>query len=344
MITRLLTRVSGLALVLACGGERPVAPDEYGGLEPLAGARAEFTVLPAVLDSFPILTPLGNLNPPGHVLPTDHVYFYQVRFDVWPRPQPTAVLPIVAPASGVVNFVLHQQGGDYKIQFVVTRDFGYYLDHVNLLPGIEVGDTIMAGQQVGTTNPGGAFDLGAYDNRVTLTGFVNPKRYPETSLHTVSPWKYFVEPLRSQLYAKVRRHPEIADKDGKIDFGIPGKLVGDWYEQSVPNDHTAGSPAGWTKSIAFVYDYYDPRLRRVSIGGTVAPAGIWTIPDDAPDPATVSVSSGRIVYPLLYTESRTQWGLMVVQMLDDETVRLQVFPGSQQSTADFDAGAFTYKR
>lgn len=339
----LAATLTAASLLAACGDGTPSSP-VIGDIEPLAGARAEFTVMPLDLDSVALLTPLGNLGPPGHVLPTDHAYFYQVDFDARPWVPSTRVLPVRAPATGIVHFVIHQPSHDQKIQFVVTKDFGYYLDHVLLNQGIEPGDTVMAGEVIGVTNPGGSLDLGAYDFRVTLSGLVNPNRYNVTSRHTVSPWKYVVEPLRSAAYAKVRRHPDIADKDGKIDFGVPGKLVGDWYEQGAPTDHLAGGPAGWPRTVAFVYDYYDPRLVRISIGGTVAPPGVWTIPDDQPDPSTISVSSGRVVYRLLYTGSRTQYGLMVAQLLDSETLRLEVFVGESLVTADFTPGAYTYKR
>src|SRR5262250_950870 len=45
---------------------------------------------PSVISS---ITPLGNLNPPGHTLPTNHIYFFHG----------TPGLPVAAPAGGVVQ-------------------------------------------------------------------------------------------------------------------------------------------------------------------------------------------------------------------------------------------------
>ena len=326
------------------GGPQPTDPGGWG-VEPPSFGVAQFEVSPLDLSQIPIITPLGNLNPPGHVLPTDHVYFYQTNFDVWPRPQATALLPVVAPAAGTVNFVLLQAGGDYKVEFLATQEFGWYVDHLRPLPSLQVGTVVHAGDTLGTTNPGGSLDLGAWDTRVTLPGLVNPARYGSDTRHTVSPWKYFVEPLRSQIYAKIRRHPDIADKDGRIDFGIPGRLVGDWYDEGLPVGTENQGPQGWPRTVAFVYDYYDPRLIRVSIGGTVAPPGVWTIPDDAPAPSSVSVASGKVAYRLMYTGStQVQYGLMLVQMLADDRIRIEVFPGSQAATGEFTAAAHVFLR
>ena len=329
----------------ACGGGGSGGPTDDNSIKPPPNGVAQFTALPVDISRTPLLTPLGNLNPPGHTLPTDHVYFYQTNFAVFPVVPATAVLPVYAATTGAVNFMLQPAGTDWKIGFIATKDFGYYYDHLVPLPNIKVGTVVQAGEQVGTTTPGGAFDLGAYDLRVSHTGFVNPVRYGEQTLHYVSPWAYFVEPLRSQLYAKVRRHPSAADKDGKIDFGVAGRLVGDWFEQSVPNSTEASGPAGWPKSLAFVYDYYDPRQIRVVIGGTIAPVGVWTIPAGAPGPETVSVSSGKVAYRLMYTESFTvQSGLMLVQMVTSDRIKVEVFTGSQAGDAEFTAAAFMYVR
>lgn len=331
----------------ACGGARATIPDSTNpfGVAPPPGAKAEFSVIPVALTG--TLTPLGNLNPPGHTLPTDHVYFYTQDFDHVSPAVPGQVRAVYAPATGTIDFMLHfTDSDDWKVQFIVTDNFGYYFDHLHPRADLKVGTIVHSGDSVGTQGPTGALDLGAYDLSTTLTGFITPSRYPLQSLHCVSPYKYFVEPLRSQLYARIRRSPATADKDGRIDFSVPGRLVGDWYHESLAAtaDASAG-PNGWPKNLAFVYDYYDPSLVRVSIGGTIAKPGVWGIEPSAPRPETVSVESGKVSYRLMYTESTTvQSGLMIVQMLDDKRIRVEVFEGSHASTADFDTNAQIYLR
>jgi hypothetical protein len=234
---------------------------------------------------------------------------------------------------------------DWKIMFRMTPTFYYYLDHVLLDSGYDVGTVVHAGQRIGTTDPGGTLDLGAWDRTQTLTGFIVPERYGDQTLHCVSPYKYFTEPLRSQLYARIRRVPSAPDRDGKIDYDVPGHLVGSWFEQSLPKTVETSGPDGWPKSLAFAYDFNDPSLVRVSIGGTIATPGLWTIPDDAPRPETVTMANGIVAYRLMYTGStNVQSGLMLVEMQAPDRIRVEVFEGSQASTASFDTGARIYIR
>ena len=223
-----------------------------------ADGVATFSVEP--MTTAGTLTPLGSLNPPGHVLPTNHVYFYAVDFDHPPAIPDSTIRPVYAPATGTVDYILQSGGNtDWKIAFRATTNFYYYLDHVVLTHAIKVGDIVHAGDQVGISGPGATVDLGAYDMSLTLTGFANPARYGRETLHCVSPWAYFTEPLRSQHYARMRRIASAPDKDGHIDLDVPGHLAGDWYDQSLPIDSTEG-PGGWPRTVAFVTDYYDPSL------------------------------------------------------------------------------------
>ncbi|MFI5243886.1 MAG: hypothetical protein ACHQQR_01590, partial [Gemmatimonadales bacterium] len=179
---------------------------------------------------------------------------------------------------------------------------------------------------------------------VNHDGFLTPARYAFQTLHYVSPWKYFTPALQPALYAQVYRAPAVADKDGKIDFGVAGKLVGDWYVQGMPVDSSPG-PYGWTKTVAFVYDYYDPSKVRISIGGTIGPPGVWAIDSTSPRPENVSVASGLVAYHLVNPfDGGPQNGLLLVQMTDASTIKIELFPGSTASTGQFDAGAFTFVR
>jgi hypothetical protein len=334
-----------LSALFACGSPYiqtdTTGPDNDPTPPPPDGIAA-FSVEPMVTNG--TLTPLGSLAPAGHVLPTNHVYFYAVDFDHPPAIPDSAVRPVYAPATGAVDFLLNSSAGDSKIIFRVTNTFYYSLGHVVLTRALKVGDIVHAGEQVGVSNPGGTLDLGAYDKSVTLTGFASPARYGSETLHCVSPWAYFTEPLRSQHYARMRRVASAPDKDGHIDLDIPGTLAGAWYDESLPLDSTE-SPAGWPRTVAFVTDYNDPSLIRISIGGGIAAPGVWTIPPDAPRPAEITPSSGLVVYRLTYTESTTiQSGLMLIQMVDATHLKIEVFSGSQATSGAFDASAHSYIR
>ncbi|MEO7966275.1 MAG: hypothetical protein ABIT38_20430 [Gemmatimonadaceae bacterium] len=337
----------GLPLFVACGGgsDAPTASNnEFSNLK-APSTVAEFSVLPVIMPPGAAITPLGHIQPVGHVLPTDHVYFYPVNFD-HPGVPDTVTRPVVSPGEGIVTWMLYVSSGrpHWKVMFKMTSNCYYYLDHLLPDPGLKVGSIVHAGDRIGTTDPGGTLDLGAFDLSHTLSGFVTPARYGEQTLHCVSPWKYFTEPLRSSLYARIRRAPTAPDRDGHIDYDIPGRLVGSWFQESLPATVESSGPRGWAKSLAFAYDYYDPSIVRISIGGTIAAPGVWNIAADEPRPVDVSRANGKVAYRLKNLEGSQQSGLMLVEMLAANRIRVQVFEGRQAGTADFDERAQVYLR
>lgn len=298
----------------------------------MGGEQAAFTptpvfaVAPLDLDEVREIIPLGNLNPRGgHVFPTDHIYF-----DYGRKPD----LPVRAPAQGTVFAVIVQSGGDLKIEIRLDEHLCYYLGHLLLEPGLGNGSQVKAGQVVGRASARSSLDLGAYDDRVRLPGFINPGRYPASTLHAVSPLALFAEPTRGRLYAKVKR--EGPDKDGKIAFDQPGRLVGNWFHESLAEkDSGRGAPETWNKQLAFVYDVRKPAEVRIAIGGTLGPAGTYAVAAGAPDPAEVTAETGLLVYDLLGpVEDRwrrvhgasargSEPGLLLVQILRDGRLKAE---------------------
>ena len=340
-----------LLALAACGGGGSVAPDNQGNPYGItATGPGVLSVSPLDTSTLIAATPLGMLAPPGHVLPTDHVYLYFV--DAWGGQQQNndcRARPIRAAGSGVVTFVLQTEAqGDLKVNVQMTKTFHYYYDHVLLKAGIGVGSHVNAGDTIGTTTgrcP--SMDLGVIDYDVTPAGFVNPSRYGDFGVHAVSPYPYFSEPLRSWLYARVRMYEGVpANKDGRIDWGVRGKLVGDWFHQSIA---TAGSsvtmgPAGWPKTLAFAYDWFASTQPRISIGGTIAEAGVLRIPSTDPDPTTVSVASGLVAYQGTPVMGRISAGWLLVQMVADDRLRAEYFAGATTRPSAFTAAVQEYVR
>ena len=208
-----------------------------------------------------------------------------------------------------------------------------------------MGQVLQAGTKIGTTALGSAIDLGAFDFTVQHTGFVDTLRYSSQTVHYVAPRSYFAPALMAQVDAHLYRAASASDKGGQIDFGIAGKLVGDWFLLGMPKD-SSGGPYGWTRSIAFVYDYYDPTKVRISIGGTVAGPGVWGIDATAPRPETVTVGSGIVSYKLYspFDPNFPSTGLLLVQMTDGSTIKVEYFAGSSASATQFGASAVTFVR
>ncbi|HEY9225446.1 MAG TPA: hypothetical protein VIP11_02285 [Gemmatimonadaceae bacterium] len=332
--------------IAACGGDRLGSPDNHGSsnIAPPPNGVAQFTMLPVSIASGKTLTALGNLNPPGHVLPTDHVYFYDWDLSVRGASQAGDDRTVYMPTTGTVVWVIKPTGTDTKVMFRVTENFYFYLDH--LLPSMTftMGQVVSVGTPLGHTGPGGTLDLGAFDMSVSHSGFVNPARYPDQTLHYVSPWKYFTPELQAQISSHLYRVPSSADLDGRIDFGVKGTLAGDWFLKGMPVDSSSG-PYGWTRSISFAYDYYDPSQVRLSIGGTVSAPGVWGIEPTAPRPAAVTPASGVIAYKLYSIfDVRPPYGVLLVQMIDDSTIKVEVFMDSNASATQFDGREVTFVR
>ena len=313
------------------GASSPAAP---GVSSPSASGPFAFTVSPIALDAISSIPALGNLSPPGHTLPSDHL-------NVGQRP---LLVSVVAPADGVVQFTL---GGGASGQLGVRNgSFLYVLSNLSVNAGLQSGVTVKAGQQLGMTS-GLDFGLLNYSRQLF---FANPARYVDNELYCDSPIAYFVEPLRSQLYALVPRVG--SDRDGRIDYDVAGRLAGNWFLDGLAPS-LSQFPAAWSQHLAFTYDNYDPAQVRISIGGVVASPGVFTIPASAPLPRDVSVASGRVAYPLLFAGPPGGLALqppgfpqqtMLVQMIDDVTIRVEVFPRTVDAATPFDGNAFVYRR
>lgn len=336
----------------ACGdggsaSSGPVTDDERNGIT--ATGPGVLSVSPLDTSTLVATTPLGALAPPGHVLPTDHVYMYFV--DPWSGQQQNndcRARPVRAAGSGVITFVLQTEtGGDTKVNVQMTKTFHYYYDHVLLRPGIGLGSRVSAGDTIAyTMGRCPSMDLGVTDYDVSPPGFVNASRYAGSTGHGVSPYKYFAEPLRTWLYAHVRVYEGVpANKDGRIDYGVRGHLVGDWFHSSIASATSSVTmgPEGWPKTISFAYDWFD-HTPRISVGGTITDAGVLRIAPGDIDPANVTSANGVVAYQTTSTLGRIVSGWMLVQMTSDERIRVEYFAGAISRPGAFTAAVQEYVR
>ena len=319
-----------------------------------------FTISPVSPDDINNIIPLGNLNPTGgHILPTDHSY-------VWLNP---GDYEIAAPADGVITEIDYGQPyNDYNIYVDCTSTFEIYFNHLTKIAGwvlqqtgqapnaaqssIQVNIPVRAGDIIATATsvslqqqqsapPGtflhGGFDMGAINLDVNLN-LIYPNGYPVSTTHAVCPLDYFEKSIQDSLYSKVQRTAE--PRGGKIDFDQSGRLVGNWFSGEMRDI-----------LIAFVYDVNDPTQVRISIGGTGGTpgtgAGLFGIAGNALDPATISVTSGSVVYTLQeiipgYNQNPGTYTLLV-KMLDDERIQVEAFPDVVPN-AQFTSASIIYTR
>ncbi len=267
-----------LCTLAACGsdGAHTTAPNEaYNPYGLTTTGPGVLSVTPLDTTTIFAVSPLGSLAPPGHVLPTDHIYISFV--DPWSGSQQNndcRARPVRAAGSGVIDFIIVTEAqGDTKVDVQMTKTFHYYYDHVLLKPGMVLGTRVNAGDTIATTTgrcP--SMDLGVFDFDFVPSGFVNTKRYAGGSLHVVPPLRYFIEPLRSFLYSRVRTIDGVpADKDGRTDFGVRGKLVGDWFVGGVEQDAFVCVRLGFARAAHFDWRYHQCGGRNVDCGNGSGP-------------------------------------------------------------------------
>ena len=316
----------------------------------------------------------------SHVTPTDHLY---ITHNLWGDENPD--IDVVAPANGRLIHLGRMPGSFDREDYFVTIAhsctlFTMYIHAGALAPKIanEVGtlepgenwygDIPLQADEPVTKASKWTLDYMVADTTTTLPGFVVPEHYQGEAwkIHIVDPFDFYLEPLRSVLLSKNPRATE--PRGGKIDYDIDGRLVGNWFLEGT-QDYSGGgfkSQGGeyWRGHLAFAYDHIDPAQVRISIGADVGiPVdacgvcmGVYGIRLNSPDPARISVESGLVALELVarnkepdtprtYNQEDEVLGVLLVQMIEDRTIRFEVFPdkiGSQVTT--FTEKAVKYHR
>ncbi len=319
---------------------------------------------PVRLKNFPLrLNDIGTIIPmgltaSGHVTPSDHLYLVTKTVD--------QRCDVLAMADGyIVNIQWRPKGNpdpavfdrevDLKVIIEHSATCWSYVDHLDGLTDelrTRVGDTLKPGQPIQVRIPvkagqvigqvhGRTFDFAMVDTTVTRTGFVRPEQFLERDpwkLHTVDPFDYADEPLRSQLLALNPR--QTRPLGGRMDYDVDGRLVGNWYRQN------SGGYAGlnrrldyWYGHLAFVYHHVEPGKVVVSLGNYQGQPRQFWVKGNGPDPAQVSATDGLIKYELLWGQLGTAGQLQrrhdadvvqavaLAQLVSNRALKLEVFPG-----------------
>jgi len=329
--------IVAIAIAIGCHDSSPpsTSPSPAPGG---SSATFAFRASPIVPSAIEFIAPLGNLNPPDHTLPTDHIYLYH-RLNNPSSPPRT----VVAPGDGTIQSII-SHNSDVKLLIRGASTFTYYLDHVVVDASVRQGSAVTAGQTLGVTS-GGAFgiDLGLINDAMTVP-FLAPSRYASESLHGDAPLKHFDEPLRTQLYALVRRSAD--DRDGTFNYDVAGRLSGNWFAEGLPPSEST-LPSAWSRHLAFVYDNYEPASIRIASGGALGVVGAFGVPPGSISPRDVSPSSGKIAYRLFQAAGTStfgsQVGLLLVQMLAADRVQCEYVPGAA-TDATFSSSARVFLR
>lgn len=282
----------------------------WSGLQELStpecGSGPILSVLPTADSDFEYLIPLGNLSPPQHTIPTDHLYY------VFKRENPEDSVPQVdvrSPGKVRFNNVLHitdMQDGkirtdDYKISFYPCRGVTLYYDHITGFKGglaeavkgkkekcteahprpqdtnrycsISIDYLAQPGEVIGTAGQKTAtgFDFGAIDHRMSPLSYANPKRHRKDAFYVACPFDLYPQDIKAKILPRFGNPGKPRTTEpicGSVAQDKLGTLQGNWFIGDIPAD----KPESWNKSLALVPDNMDPTISVISFGGNGGPA------------------------------------------------------------------------
>ena len=331
--------------------------------EPSNGERIFDSSLPSgnlVFSQYPVdpyditfIIALGHQSPPGHTRPSDHMYFVGVT--------PGTIL--YAPVSGKVldTFTFDEGNGEHdnRITIGVTSTSSYYFMHVLLDSGIKVGDKIKTGQRlgiIGATNVTN-FDMGVMLKTIHIP-FLDTALYGPGSLYCDSPIKHYPADMQAALYARVQRTGD--EKDGKICYDEAGKLSGNWIAEAAKSFDPLNADNYESYFVSFAYGCFDPSRMIISIGndsfftsvnGNASFNGdqLFYVQDGAEKFETITPASGKATYKLYGTGEfnpnlNQRLGLLIVQMMDDQKIKIEFFDDTLSDDHDFTSNAKIYVR
>ena len=261
---------------------------KYGALSNLESCGKEqilFTQTPVKLEDFQGLVPLGNMDPPSHVFPTDHIYFHPYyneeadmpnEVDIY-APGDMWILKIASNQNSIDGEILHT---DYTVDFAPCSEVTGYFIHLTtlsdkLMQAFEenkkdcnsnfstggrdyktcessVQVEVTTGERIATAGglkQQGAFDLGLLDYRIEPLKHVNEDRWnSEKHRYTVCPIDYFSSPIKEDIMAR------FSSTSGDIE------VEGDSPCGRIDHDVTGAAQGGWFTKGTKGFSPEDPHL------------------------------------------------------------------------------------
>lgn len=254
----------------------------------------KFTVPPADLNDIIEISPLGAINPPGHTLPTPHLYFH-----ISVGQQSTKIVDLKAPADIYIISVssdsddLVPERTEYSIGFALCKDVFGYFNHVKEISeelkkelakdkcetftdnhGNSCAKKIVYKAAAGTVIGGvghkqGNFDFGAYDFRKQL-GYVNTASYGDLQgkgfgrprlLYAICPLELYDTETKERFYSKISR--TIEPICGDVMQDVPSSLQGSWFYEDGRADME------WSKHLTFGHDSMYSNKAIIAVAGII---------------------------------------------------------------------------
>lgn len=359
-----------VALVAACSSS--TGPDSSNGLS-ACSAGSLLSVSPVAYSDIRELAPLGNLNPPGHTFPTDHMYFY---------PPFGQSFPVVAPGNiRVTSVTLQKRTGngqpefdDYGLDFSSCRSQHFWFGHIaSLSPGLSasvgalggscnapyqtggytfqqcfktVSVDLAAGAAIGTAGGPleGALDLGAFDDEAPALAYVNASRmYTQSGLHTMCPVDYFVTGVRDALRQKIAvngAHRTIEPVCGTVMQDVANRAQGRWFFDATDHEDP---------HLALVHTSWAPAIGAISIGTSLPGTPPTVLMFNPVQSGRANLDFGQVsadgnIYCYQFTNGQTR---VFLQLVSATSLKIQVAGTGacgDPATWTFGATAVTFSR
>lgn len=345
------------------------------------------TAAPAEPGDLSYIFPMGLMTN-AHVTPVDHQYYFWQETDV-----PPDRYPVYSPADGYIKSIAYLEN-DYIVHIEHSCDVYSIYIHLEQLAGpiqeyngqvtwgngVNLRVPVKAGELFAYDGGTAGFDFSLHDERVLLPGYINPESYIAESwkVHTVDPYDYFDEPVRSRLLEKNLRQAE--PPGGKIDHDIFSRLSGNWFventngyagavntDEPIKADQQVGY---WNTHLAVAPDPIDPSVTIVSFGWFEGRCEQYAVKEPFIHPSDVSVDTGMVKYELyewLYVHRGTgePWGHMnlsfaddlklelgnqlggtvLFQLMDETRLKMEIFPRiTADEVSGFTENAVIYER
>ncbi|MFH2021012.1 MAG: hypothetical protein ABIJ34_06355 [archaeon] len=287
-----------LVFITACTNTAnvPSCPNELSGI---------LTAPVMDLSEFSAIIPLGNLYPPGHSVPTDHIYLVSNN-------EKDHIVNLYSPGDIILSSLYSSIttdkatgeviSSDYSIQFIPCKGITIELGHVADIPenlkkvisgkkgqchsGNKMGNTneqctykintmTKAGDLIGYGNAKvgmATLDLYSWNDNINPPNYANPKRYSPNALHAFCPLDLYSGELREQLYSRLGgldKPRTIEPRCGEIMQDVLGTLQGAWFGE-------AEDPMNSGKVVSLVHDNINPTLAVVLVAGHISQPGRMT--------------------------------------------------------------------
>lgn len=324
------------------------------------------------------ILPLGNLNPPDHTIPTDHIYLLLPEAVNGQIPIKNVYSPgdITVTSVGVSTYYQDSTklAQDYSLEYNVCDQLTGSFGHISSLTKIltskltkwdrcqtyesnavgnkikqcskQVKVTVRNGIKIGTV--GGkvshGLDLWTYDTRVNLRSrFVNPNRYSNINMFiTTCPLNYYASGVQSQLRAKLGDETVPRTKPplcGTFTADKAGTLRGNWFYGTAKDN-----PSGWKRELALVYNNRDGTTGAISVGGVfTSPSVHFFTPRTTGqiNRAFETVTPSSTIY--CYQSANNPDTQFLTQMTGPKTLRIEKQTGTCVAPYAF-VSPTTYKR